>query len=430
MASRPPSRWRRALVEALLTVAAVAATAGTAWLLAPEPGPVTLAGMLAMTLSRSQLERDVRGRVEAAIALPVIGLAAAGTGALLVGVPWAGAAVYVLAMFASVWVRRFGARWRRIGALLALPFIAVLIAPAPHPSGWGAVGAVFPAIIALVAFGWVTVLQLLARGLRMLPPAVPPTSDADRASTLRPSASTRLAIQLAASVAVAFVVGFTVFADRWAWIVLTVVVVALGNAGRADVLAKGVQRVAGAAVGTVLAVGCAGIAISPGAGVAVLAVALFLAVLLRPVAYLWWALFFTLALAVLQQLTGGGFVLGERLEEIALGTVLALAAAWFLLPVRTELVLRRRLGEVLAALQEGSDAELAAAVARLDKAAAPYGPLLRIRPGARRPRAAGWIAATRRALAGPRPPAARVGAARRAVREPDALQAALDALAG
>ena len=58
---------------------------------------------------------------------------------------------------------------------------------------------------------------------------------------------------MALSLALAFTIGFVFFPDRWAWIVLTVVVVAVGNAGRADVLFKGIQRVLGAAAGTVVA---------------------------------------------------------------------------------------------------------------------------------------------------------------------------------
>ncbi|MFW8745489.1 hypothetical protein, partial [Mesorhizobium japonicum] len=136
------TRWwpalRRAFAQAVVTIVAVVLTVLSTLAIAPEIGPAVLGAMLCLTLARSQLERDVRGRIEAAIALPVIGLLAAGVGLLLVRLPVAGAVVYVLGMTASVWLRRFGEVPRRIGALLALPFIALLVAPAPippHPVG-------------------------------------------------------------------------------------------------------------------------------------------------------------------------------------------------------------------------------------------------------------------------------------------------------
>ncbi len=102
------SRARAAAGETIATMIAVALSVGTAILLAPEPGPAVLGGMLALTLSRSQLERDVRGRLEAAITMPLIDLAAAGIGALLLAAPIAGAALYTVGLTGGVWLRRFG----------------------------------------------------------------------------------------------------------------------------------------------------------------------------------------------------------------------------------------------------------------------------------------------------------------------------------
>ena len=83
---------------------------------------------------------------------------------------------------------------------------------------------------------------------------------------------------------------------------------------------------------------------------------MFIAVFLRPFGYLWWALFFTLALTPPQSLGGGrgtaaGPLLGERLEEILLGTALALLVAWLVVPLRSENTVRRRIADLLAALQ-------------------------------------------------------------------------------
>jgi hypothetical protein len=456
-------RWwpavRVALAQAVVTIVAIVLTILTTVAIAPEVGPAVLGAMLCLTLARSQLERDVRGRVEAAVALPVIGIVAAGVGILLLRLPVVGAVVYVLGMAASVWLRRFGAVPRRIGALLALPFVAILVAPAPipqHPVGpLAAVPLLVPPIVALVAFAWVTLLQLGARAIRLLPPrqdlgdrpAPTPAPRADGAPGPRLTATDKLAIQMGLTLALAFAIGFLVFHDRWAWIVLTVVVVAIGNAGRADVLYKGAQRIVGAAIGTLLALVPVAHLGTPTLGtVAALLGIVFLGLVLREFGYVWWALFFTLALSVIHGFgvgadgSGGSFLLGERLEEILIGSALALLVAWLVLPVRSEGTIRRRLAGVLAALQErmatqdaATDRALRAALADLAKVSKPYDAWHRLAPRARRPRAARWIATSRDCVDLGRDGAdgeARklLGAARRALRAPDELQPALDAL--
>lgn len=459
------ARVRTSLAQATVTMLALVATVAVSLLIAPEPGPAVLGAMLCLTLSRSQLERDRRGRLEAGIALPVIGLLAAGVGALLVNLPIVGAVVYVLGMFLSIWLRRFGPVPRRIGALLALPFIALLVAPDPVPASIHSPWAVLvPALIAVVAFTFVTVLQLAAIGIRMLPRpllatptgTVRPPAPGRTPGTLRPDPSTRLALQMAISLALAFAIGFLLFPGRWAWIVLTVVVVAVGNAGRADVLFKGLNRLVGAAAGTVAALLGLSTAVLGGANVPTaiaLLVILFLAVFLRPFGYVWWALFFTIALTLLQSLAGTSAasaaadapLLGERLEEILLGTVLALAVAWFVLPLRSENTVRRRIADVLAALQARfaaqtpeSARDLAESERALARVAAPYDAWrwwFRPWAASQRPgvRAAGWIAVTRDSVELGREggsPAARraLGEARRALREPEQLQSALETL--
>ena len=288
----------------------------------------------------------------------------------------------------------------------------------------------------------------------MLPRPLPATPAVARAKrpgiALQSDPSARLALQMALSLALAFTVGFVFFPDRWAWIVLTVVVVAVGNSGRADVLYKGINRVIGAALGTVVALATLAVPTIGGPNVVtvvLLLAALFVAVLLRPFGYLWWALFFTVALTLLQGLAGStaserrfGPLLGERLEEIMLGTVLALAVAWFLLPLRSENTVRRRIAGVLAALQERlaeqtpeTASALTAAVTQLARVAPPYDALRRWFRRSTRVRAAGWIATTRDAVELGREgggPAARkaLGDARRTVRDPDRLQGALERL--
>jgi uncharacterized membrane protein YccC len=167
-----------------------------------------------------------------------------------------------------------------------------------------------------------------------------------------------MAMQMAVALSLAFVTGYVFFAERWAWIVLTAFIVNSGNRGRLDVAYKSVLRVLGAAAGTVMALLFAfHIGSHDGATVALILVAVFVGVWLRPLGYAWWALCVTLALALLQGFEGASVqrILWLRLEEIVIGAVIGVAAAWFVLPVRSTAVLRRRIADALAILGDALD---------------------------------------------------------------------------
>ncbi len=138
---------------------------------------------------------------------------------------------------------------------------------------------------------------------------------------------------------------------------------------------------------------------------------------------------------------GGDFLLWERLLEILAGAVIAIGVAWFVVPLVSERTIRRRLAGVLAALQAATAAApepeaaaaLDAALRDLAKSSEPYDFVLRMRPDARHPRAARWIAASREVVLGMREGASpearrRLGEVRKTLREPDRLQSALDEL--
>lgn len=352
----------RALREACVTMLAAIATLLCALAMAPGPGPAVLAVVLCLTLSRSQLDRDRRGRIEAAVALPMVSLVAVGVGTLLHRAPWIGALVFVAGMFLSIWLRRFGPMTRRAGSLIALPFVVLLTTPHIRATQASVIPApLVPVAIALLALLWVGGLHALARRARFLPPARAPEHPAPtltRESSLRPLASTRMAIQMAVALAASFVVGYVFFAERWAWIVLTAFIVSSGNRGRLDVAYKSVLRVLGAAAGTLLAVTLTRHMGSHDVTTVVLILAtIFIGVWLRPLGYAWWALFVTLALALLQGYTGTSapLVLWPRLEEIVIGAIIGVASAWFVLPVRSTDVLRRRVADALASLADALD---------------------------------------------------------------------------
>jgi hypothetical protein len=348
--------------EAFVTTLAAVATMLCALAIDPEPGPAIMAVVLGLSLSRSHLDLDARGRWEAAFALPVVSLAALAVGALLHRAPGLGAFAFVAGMSLAIWLRRFGPLVRRAGSLIALPFVVILTTPYVPTTRLGPVMTLcMPVIVAELALAWVAIGHLIARRRGWLAPvradiAVVPHTVRD--GTLRPMASTRMAIQMAVALAAAFVVGFVFFPERWPWLVLTAYIVGSGNQGRLDVAYKSVLRVLGAAAGTVAAVAFAFHAGSHDvATVVLILVAVFLGVWLRPFGYAWWALFVTLALSLLQGFEGTSaqHSLWLRLEEIVIGAIIAVASAWIVLPVRSTDVMRRRVADVLAILGDAID---------------------------------------------------------------------------
>ncbi|MGA9336036.1 MAG: FUSC family protein [Rudaea sp.] len=443
-----------ALREALVTMLAAIANLLCALTLAPGSGAAVLAVVLCLSLSRSQLDRDWRHRLESALLLPIVGMATIGVGLLLLHAPWLGATVFVAGMFVSIWLRRFGAIARRIGSLIALPFVTLLVTPPiVAPRGGPIPSLLLPVIIALLALLWVSVLHALARAVGFLPASrelrqsVSP--EPVRASTLRPIASTRMAIQMAIALALSFVIGYLFFSDRWAWIVLTAFIVISGNRGRLEVAYKSVLRVAGAAAGTVLALVLSAHLGDHGVGTAALILAsIFIGVWLRPLGYAWWALFVTVALALLQGFANlpASHVLLLRFEEIVIGAVVAVATAWWILPVRSTGVLRRRLADALSALgtaldpaaAERTPAAFIGAVASVEQLAPAFRASRLATNRLRKLQPADWIDAlvvcSRPAIAliesGETPADVRraVGTARQALLEPDALLPALQGL--
>ncbi len=348
--------------EAVVTLLATLATLACAWAIAPGSGSAVLAVVLCVSLSRSHLDRDRRGRIEAAIALPLVGMGAVAIGALLQQMPWVGAALFVAGMFVSIWLRRFGPMATRIGSLIGLPFVALLVTPYFPPARDGLLPhAVAPIVVGLLALAWVSAAHALAvcvgfmrAAARKSVPIRAPTSP----SSMRPVASTRMAIQMALALAVSFVVGFIFFNERWAWIVLTAFIVAAGNRGRLDVAYISVLRVLGTAAGTVIALGLAGrMGSDPNLHIVLILVAVFFGVWLRPIGYGWWAMFVTLAIALLQDLLQEATspILFLRLEEILIGAAIAVASASFVLPVSSNGVLRRRMADALSALSQALD---------------------------------------------------------------------------
>lgn len=444
-----PSKPLAALQEAVATMLAALASLGAVLAIDAEAGPATLGVVLSLSLSRSHLDHGLRERAEAAIAMPLVALGAISVGMLLHRVPWIGAGVFTAALFVSIWLRRFGPLAARAGTLIALPLVTLLVAPyAPATKAPPLLAHAMPIVVALIALASVTIVQTLARRLHWLAPANAkhePAPSPHNEGTLRPDATTRMAIQMAVAIALSFVVGFVFFAERWSWIVLTAFIVLSGNRGRLDVVYKSGLRVVGAAGGTIVALL---VSLRHDAGdpstVALMLFAVFLGLWLRPLGYAWWALFVTIALALLQDFTGAAQpMLGLRLEEIFIGATIGVATAWLVLPIRSTGVLRRRIADALAALSEALDPANATrssdafvgAVARVEQVARPFRAARTIARRFRNTDAADWIdtlvdcrapaVALIEARATPGPVRRAVGEARKTLREPSELLAAL-----
>ncbi|WP_157591899.1 FUSC family protein [Solirubrobacter soli] len=343
------------------TMLAVLGAYGTALLLAhlthQHAQLMVLAVVLTLTLDRTQRGTDRAHRVRTLVVLPLVAIAASGVGHLLISHPDAGDALFVAAIGGSIYLRRFGPAAARAGTLVALPFIALLTTPAVgggDPTLWAPV-------IALIALAWTNLkrsrppLGLGDENPGRARHSAPRTAPANlkRARPPLGLASTRMAVQMALALAVAFALGRALFPTHWSWVVLTAFIVCSGNRGRGDVVHKSGLRLVGALGGTAAATAVAGhIRAGSPATVVAIFVVLGVAVLLRTLSYAYWAAGITAVLALLNGYFGVTGALGERLVGILLGAAIGVAVSWLVLPVRTSDVLRRRLADALAALSD------------------------------------------------------------------------------
>ena len=319
---------------------------------------VALALSLARVGQRAE-HRGLRARALALVLLPVVAVGATEVGTTIFRHPDLGDTLFVLAVSATIWVRRFGDVARRIATLATLPLVAMLIVPAPIVTSHGGGNArLWTAVVALVALAWVTLIQGVAERVGFVPAAdarpVPMRTPSRRAARgRRVAASTKMALQMGAALGAAFAVGRSVFGAHWTWVVLTAFIVCSGNRGREDVVHKAAMRLLGAGVGTLAATAVAGMfPAGDDWSIVVLFVVLSVAVWLRPVSYAFWAAGMTAALALLYGYYGehGSGLLATRLEAIVIGAGLAVTTSWLLLPVRATNIIRRDVGGALAAL--------------------------------------------------------------------------------
>jgi uncharacterized membrane protein YccC len=118
------------------------------------------------------------------------------------------------------------------------------------------------------------------------------------------------------------------------------------------VVRKGIERLAGACAGTLLAAGVTAAGVTGPASVALMFTVLAIALWLRPLNYAYWAAGMTTVLALLLGWFGqdATSLLPTRLAAIAVGAALTVASAWWLLPVR-----KRRTAPADAVRPDGGD---------------------------------------------------------------------------
>ena len=357
-----------AAVQAVTVLLCFAAGLGLDHLEQLGPTIVILTVVLGMSLARTQRYGGIGHRLFSLAALPVVSVACNEVGRLFVQHPDPADVLFTAAIGLSIWMRRLGPWGTRLGTLIALPFIALLITPVPAVAGllpstgrsmlWSAVAAVVAYCLGWIARAAAEHLKLVEPLPRHPAPRTPAAAAAraePRTGLTRIPASSRMALQMTLSLALAFAIGRGVFGTHWAWIVLTAFIVNSGNRGRGDVVHKSLLRVLGAGVGTVVATVLAG-ALPPrdAAAIVIILIVLVIGLWLRTISYVYWAGCVTSVLSLLQGYFGEGHVglIGERLLQIVLGGALAVVIAWLVLPVRTDGVVRRRLADCLAPMTE------------------------------------------------------------------------------
>ncbi|MGH8372304.1 MAG: FUSC family protein, partial [Gammaproteobacteria bacterium] len=185
--------------------------------------------------------------------------------------------------------------------------------------------------------------------------AEPPRITRAREGQAQLHIATRMALQMLVAVGLAFAIGMLIFPTHWAWVVLTAFIVCSGALGRGDAIYKGLLRLGGAIGGAFIAALVGYIVFpNPPAYAATVFFVLFLGIWLRQINYAYWAACATLIFALLQESHGTGiaWLLSIRVLCIVIGALCGVAATWFVYPIRTEQVVRKRVADALTSLRD------------------------------------------------------------------------------
>ncbi|MCL2394161.1 MAG: hypothetical protein FWC87_05665, partial [Acidimicrobiaceae bacterium] len=164
-------QWLSLLRPAAVTMVAALGNFATALFLEHHAhltaNVVILAVALALSMGRVSNRHDHghgAARWLALLVLPLVAVAANEIGTRMLAHPNLGDPLFVLAVTATIWVRRFGPVATRIATLATLPLVAMLIVPGPVMATGGSAGSArwWSALIAVAAVVWVRGVHLIA----------------------------------------------------------------------------------------------------------------------------------------------------------------------------------------------------------------------------------------------------------------------------
>jgi uncharacterized membrane protein YgaE (UPF0421/DUF939 family) len=160
---------------------------------------------------------------------------------------------------------------------------------------------------------------------------------------LRLAPSTRTAIQMGIAVSVAIVLGIQISSDRFYWAVIAVFITFMGTSNSGEQVMKACFRIAGTVIGIgigSLLIDAVGHDVYP--SIAVILVALFFGLYFLRTSYVFMVIGVTVVVAQLYEQLGefSNSLLLLRLEETALGAVVAIVVVMTVLPLRSRRVLR------------------------------------------------------------------------------------------
>ncbi|HEY1976615.1 MAG TPA: FUSC family protein [Candidatus Baltobacteraceae bacterium] len=335
-----------AVVVAFVATYALCVRAGTG------PAPAILSAALCVGLMRRPDELTSRSVSKKIVTLPVVALAAGLIGLAFLRLPWMGALLFTAGVASSVALRGYGERGASIGRAIALPLLTMLVVPvAIDPRAGIAVTTLLVVAAALVAILSAATVAYLTRSASVPQKARPARKPADGAM----SVPVKMAWQMLVALALAFSIGMTAFAAHWPWVVLSAFIVCSGAIGRGDALYKALLRLAGAVGGTFAAAVVAHASLpNPATNAALIFVVLFAGIWLRQMNYAYWAACATLIFALLQgsQAENETSLFGLRVLCILIGALCGVVAVWFVYPIRTEQVVRRRVADALGAMRD------------------------------------------------------------------------------
>ncbi len=180
-------------------------------------------------------------------------------------------------------------------------------------------------------------------------PSGKPTPTAYRGDLLRRS------VQVLVAVSLAVLFGSLISEDRWAWAVLTAVMLFVGTESSGDILSKGAQGIVGAVVGVALGFVLTDLlSPHPAVEIAALGLLMFGAIYLMPASYPVGTACITASLAIAYDLGNQpvSILLGVRLAEVVAGGLIGIGVGQLILPRRTRDTFLAKLADLLDALLE------------------------------------------------------------------------------